>query len=51
MVFAIININQPQVYMCQPKPEPPSQLPLNYIPLGCPRALALGALFHGSNLH
>ena len=32
-------------------PEPPSLLPPHPIPLGCPRALALGALLHASNLH
>ena len=31
-------------------PEPPSHLPAHPIPLGCPRALALGALLHASNL-
>ena len=34
-----------------PHPETPSQLPPHPIPLGCPRALALGALLHASNLH
>ena len=34
-----------------PDPEPPSQLPPQPIPLGCPRALALGALLHVLNLH
>ena len=32
-------------------PERPSHLPLHPIPLGCPRALALGALLYASNLH
>ena len=49
--FAIININQPQVPMCHSKPEPPSHLPSHPIPLGCSRALALGALLHALNLH
>ena len=44
-----IDMNQPWVYMC-----PPSQtalpLPPHPILLGCPRALALSALFHASNL-
>ena len=31
--------------------EAPSHLPPHPIPLGCPRALALGALLHASNLH
>jgi len=34
-----------------PNPETPSHLPPHLIPLGCPRALALGALLHASNLH
>ena len=32
-------------------PESPSHLPAHPIPLSCPRALALSALLHGSNLH
>ena len=32
-------------------PESPFHLPPRPIPLGCPRALALGALLHASNLH
>ena len=31
-------------------PEPPSHLPPQAIPLGCPRAPALGALLHASDL-
>ena len=34
-----------------PHPEPPSHLPPHPIPLGCPRAPALSALLHASNLH
>ena len=34
-----------------PHPEPVSHLPPGPIPLGCPRAPALSALLHGSNLH
>ena len=34
-----------------PDPEPPSHLPPHPIPLGCPRAPALSALLHASNLH
>ena len=34
-----------------PHPELPSHLPPHLIPLGCPRALALGSLLHVSNLH
>ena len=32
-------------------PEPPSHFPPHPIPLGCPRAPALGAQLHTSNLH
>jgi len=32
-------------------PEVPSYLPPHPIPLGCPRARALSALLHASNLH
>ena len=39
-----------RVYMCLPILTP-SHLPPHLIPLGCPRALALGALLHASNLH
>ena len=31
--------------------EPPYHLPPHPIPLGCPRALALGALLHAWNLY
>ena len=34
-----------------PHPEPASHFPPHPIPLGCPRALALSALLHASNLH
>ena len=44
-------MNQPWVYMCPPDPEPLSHLPLHPIPLGCPRAPALGALLHALSLH
>ena len=37
-------MNWPQLYMCSPHPESRSHLPPHPIPLGCPRALALGAL-------
>ena len=33
-----------------PRPEPPSRLPPHPIPLGCPRAPALSARLHASNL-
>ena len=51
VLFAIINMNQPWVYMGTPHPEPPSHFPTYPIPLGCPRALTLSALLHASNLH
>ena len=35
---------------CVLHPEPPSHLPAQPIPEGCPSALALSALFHASNL-
>ena len=44
-------MNLLQVYICPPHLEPPLQLPPHSIPLGCPRASALGALPHASNLH
>ena len=51
-----IDMNQPQMYMsphptappCHP--EPSSHLPPHPIPLGCPSASVLSALFHASNL-
>ena len=45
-----IDMNHPWVHMCPPSlnPVPASLLS---IPLGCPRALALSALLHVSNLH
>ena len=46
-----INMNQPWVNMCPPPPEPHSHIPPHSIPLGCPRAPALGALLQASNLH
>ena len=49
MVFAI---HQYESAMGTPVfPEPHSHLPPYPIPLGCPRALALGVLLHASNLH
>ena len=37
--------------MCPPHTETPSHLRPHSIPLGCPRAAALGALLHAPNLH
>ena len=42
MVFAI---------HASPRPKPLSHRPPHSIPLGCPRALALSAPLHASNLH
>ena len=39
------------IHVSPSHPEPLSNLPPYIIPLGCPRALALGALLHASNLH
>ena len=44
-------MNQPQVYMWPPYPEPSPNLPPHPIPLDCPGALALSALLHALNLH
>ena len=38
-------------YTCVPHPEPSSLLPSYPIPLGCPRALALGVLLYAKNSH
>ena len=46
-----INMNQPRVYMCPTILNPLPHLPPHPIPLGRPRAPALGALLHASNLH
>ena len=44
-------MNQPQVYMCPPQPEPPFYLPPHPVPLGHCWAPALCALLHVLNLH
>ena len=49
MVFATQH-DWPQVHMCPPHLEAPN-LPSRLIPPGRPRAPALGALLHASNLH
>ena len=43
------GMNQPRVYMCPPS-QSPSLLPPHPIPLGCPSAPVLSALFHAWNL-
>ena len=43
-------MHQPQGYLCSLHPEPPSHLPPYAIPLGCPRAPALGTPLCASNL-
>ena len=43
-------MHQPQGYLCSPHPEPPSHLLPHPIPVGCPRAAALGTPLHASNL-
>ena len=47
MAFAVHQHESIMGIYVYPHPEP---LP-HPIPLGCPRALALGALLHASNLH
>ena len=49
-VLPYINMNQPQMCMCPPCPEPHYQLPPHPIPLGWSSALALSALSHALNL-
>ena len=51
MAFAIHRYESAIGAHVSPHPEPPSHLPPHPIPLGCPRALALGALLHASNSH
>ena len=48
-----IDMNQPRVSICPPAhhPEALPSLPPHHTPLHCPRALALNALLHASNLH
>ena len=48
-----IDTNQPRVSICPPAhhPEALPSLPPHHSPLHCPRALALKALLHASNLH
>ena len=44
LVSTIINMNQPQIYVCPLPPEPPSSLPAHPTPLRCHRALDLSSL-------
>ena len=49
--FAIHRHESAMGAYVSPHPECPSLLPPHPIPLGCPRAPALSALLHASNLH
>ena len=51
MVFAIYQHESAAGIHVSSPPEPWSHLPPHPIPLGCPRAPALGALLHALNLH
>ena len=51
VVFAIHRHASATGAHVSPSPEPSSHLPPHPIPLGYPRAPALGALLHASNLH
>ena len=51
MVFAIHQHELATGIHVPPHPESPCHLPPRSTPPGCPRALALGALIHASNLH
>ena len=51
MIFAIHQHELAIGIHVSPYPEPLSHLPPHSIPLGCPRAPALGAQLHASNLH
>ena len=51
MGFAIYQHELATGIRVSPHPESPSHLPPHSSPLGCPRAPALGALLHASNLH
>ena len=51
VVFAIRQHESAMGAHVSPYPETPSHLPPHPIPLGCPRAPALSALLHASNLH
>ena len=51
VVFAIHQHESALGVHVFPHSKPRSHLPSHPIPLGCPRALALSALLHASNLH
>ena len=51
VAFAIHQHESAMGVHVSPYPEPLSHLPPHPIPLGCPSAPALSALFHASNLH
>ena len=51
VVFAIHQHESAMAAHDSPHPKCPSHLPPHSIPLGCPRAWALSALLHASNLH
>ena len=51
MIYAIHQHESAAGIHVSPYPETPSHIPPHPIPLGCPRALALDALFPASNLH
>ena len=51
MVFTIHQYESAIGIHVSPPSWTPSNLPPHTIPLGCPRALALGALLHAPNLH
>ena len=51
VVFVIHRHESAMGIHVSPRPEPHSHFPLYPIPLGCPRAPALSALLHASNLH
>ena len=51
MVYAIHQHESATSAHVSPHPESSLHLPPHPIPLGCPRALALSALLHASNLH
>ena len=50
MVFAPHQQESATGIHASPQPEHPSRLPPHPIPLGCPRAPALGALLHASSV-